>query len=296
MIQKLKIVLVFAAMCSLQGILAQTITGTVTDQGGVPLPGVNVIEKGTVNGTSTDFDGNYSITVSGSNAVLEFSSLGMATMEIATNGRTSINVSMEEDAQQLSEVVVTALGISREKKSLGYAVTEVQGDEVSLVKEPNVVNSLAGKVAGVVVSRTTSGPAGGTRVIIRGNNSIMGNNQPLYVVDGVPIDNSALSPAGAGEYSIPDLGSGISDINPDDIASLSVLKGPNAAALYGSRASNGVIIITTKRGALKKGLGISFTSSATFENPFVLPKYQNQYGRGTDGNFPTVNPGDPLAA
>ncbi len=296
MIQKLKIVLVFAAMCSLQGIMAQTITGTVTDQGGVPLPGVNVVEKGTVNGTSTDFDGNYSITVSSGNAVLEFSSLGMGAVEIATNGRTRIDVSMEEDAQQLSEVVVTALGISREKKSLGYAVTEVQGDEVSLVKEPNVVNSLAGKVAGVVVSRTTSGPAGGTRVIIRGNNSIMGNNQPLYVVDGVPIDNSALSPAGAGEYSIPDLGSGISDINPDDIESLSVLKGPNAAALYGSRASNGVIIITTKRGALKKGLGISFTSSATFEDPFVLPKYQNQYGRGTDGNFPTVNPGDPLAA
>ncbi len=296
MIQKLKIVLVFAAMCSLQGIMAQTITGTVTDQGGAPLPGVNVVEKGTVNGTSTDFDGNYSITVSSGNAVLEFSSLGMGAVEIATNGRTRIDVSMEEDAQQLSEVVVTALGISREKKSLGYAVTEVQGDEVSLVKEPNVVNSLAGKVAGVVVSRTTSGPAGGTRVIIRGNNSIMGNNQPLYVVDGVPIDNSALSPAGAGEYSIPDLGSGISDINPDDIESLSVLKGPNAAALYGSRASNGVIIITTKRGALKKGLGISFTSSATFEDPFVLPKYQNQYGRGTDGNFPTVNPGDPLAA
>jgi len=296
MIQKLKIVLVFAAMCSLQGIMAQTITGTVTDQGGVPLPGVNVVEKGTVNGTSTDFDGNYSITVSSGNAVLEFSSLGMGAVEIATNGRTRIDVSMEEDAQLLSEVVVTALGISREKKSLGYAVTEVQGDEVSLVKEPNVVNSLAGKVAGVVVSRTTSGPAGGTRVIIRGNNSIMGNNQPLYVVDGVPIDNSALSPAGAGEYSIPDLGSGISDINPDDIESLSVLKGPNAAALYGSRASNGVIIITTKRGALKKGLGISFTSSATFEDPFVLPKYQNQYGRGTDGNFPTVNPGDPLAA
>lgn len=296
MIQKLKIVLVFAALCSLQGIVAQTITGTVTDQGGVPLPGVNVVEKGTTNGTSTDFDGNYSITVSGSNAILEFSSLGMGTVEIATNGRTAINAVLEEDAQQLGEVVVTALGISREKKSLGYAVTEVQGDEVSLVKEPNVVNSLAGKVAGVVVSRTTSGPAGGTRVIIRGNNSIMGNNQPLYVVDGVPIDNTALSPAGAGEYSIPDLGSGISDINPDDIESLSVLKGPNAAALYGSRASNGVIIITTKRGALKKGLGISFNSSATFESPFVLPKYQNSYGRGTDGNFPTVNPGDPLAA
>lgn len=296
MIQKLKIVFVFAALMSTAGIMAQTITGKVSDGAGLPLPGVNVIEKGTVNGTSTDFDGNYSITVSGSDAILEFSSLGMSTVEVPIGGRTNIDITMMEDAQQLSEVVVTALGISREKKSLGYAVTEVQGDEVSLVKEPNVVNSLAGKVAGVVVSKTTSGPGGGTRVVIRGNNSITGNNQPLYVVDGVPIDNSTLATANAGEYSVPDMGSGISDINPDDIASLSVLKGPNAAALYGSRASNGVIIITTKRGALNKGLGVSFTSSATFENPFVLPKYQNQYGRGTDGNFPTVNPGDPLAA
>lgn len=294
--QRLKFVFVFVAVFSFQGLLAQTITGTVSDRGGMPLPGVNVVEKGTTNGTSTDFDGNYSITVSGNDAVLVFSSLGMKTLEASLNGRTTISVSLEEDAQELGEVVVTALGISREKKSLGYAVTEVQGEDVSLVKEPNVVNSLAGKVAGVVVSKTTSGPAGGTRVVIRGNNSITGNNQPLYVVDGVPIDNSSLGTAGAGEYSVPDMGSGVSDINPDDIASISVLKGPNAAALYGSRASNGVIIITTKRGALKKGLGISLTSSATFENPFVLPKYQNQYGRGTDGNFPTVNPADPLAA
>src|SRR5690606_11596309 len=261
-----------------------------------PLPGANVVEKGTTNGTSTDFDGNYSITVSGSGARLEFSSLGMKTLETAINGRSTINIQLEEDAQQLSEVVVTALGISREKKSLGYAVTEVQGDEVSLVKEPNVVNSLAGKVAGVVVSRTTSGPAGGTRVIIRGNNSIMGNNQPLYVVDGVPIDNSALAPAGAGAYSVPDMGSGVSDINPDDIASLSVLQGPNAAALHGSRASNRVIVIPTRRGALTQGLGVSFTSSATFEDPFLLPKPPNQYARGTAAHFPTVSPGGPLAA
>src|SRR5690606_11386018 len=190
MIQKLKIVFVFAALMSTAGIMAQTITGKVSDGAGLPLPGVNVIVKGTVNGTSTDFDGNYSITVSGSDAILEFSSLGMSTVEVPIGGRTNIDITMMEDAQQLSEVVVTALGISREKKSLGYAVTEVQGDEVSLVKEPNVVNSLAGKVAGVVVSKTTSGPGGGTRVVIRGNNSITGNNQPLYVVDGVPIDNS----------------------------------------------------------------------------------------------------------
>ncbi|MBO0323608.1 SusC/RagA family TonB-linked outer membrane protein [Muricauda sp. CAU 1633] len=296
MIQKLKYVFVFAVLVSIQGAMAQTITGTVSDEAGVPLPGVNIVEKGTNNGVTSDFDGNYGITVSDSNATLVFSYLGYQTIEIAVSGRTTIDLTLQEDTELLDEVVVTALGISREKKSLGYAVTEVQGDEVSLVKEPNVVNSLAGKVAGVVVSRTTSGPAGGTRVVIRGNNSISGNNQPLYVVDGVPIDNSALSaPDGAGEFSIPDLGTGISDINPDDIASISVLKGPNAAALYGSRASNGVVIITTKRGSVKKGLGVSFTSSATFENPFVLPEYQNEYGRGTDGIFPQVNANDPLA-
>jgi TonB-linked SusC/RagA family outer membrane protein len=295
MIQKLKYVFVFVALVSIHGAMAQTITGTVSDEAGVPLPGVNIVEKGTSNGVTSDFDGNYGITVSDSNATLVFSYLGYQTIEIQVSGRTTIDLTLQEDTELLDEVVVTALGISREKKSLGYAVTEVQGDEVSLVKEPNVVNSLAGKVAGVVVSRTTSGPAGGTRVVIRGNNSISGNNQPLYVVDGVPIDNSALSaPEGAGEFSIPDLGTGISDINPDDIESISVLKGPNAAALYGSRASNGVVIITTKRGSMKKGLGISFTSSATFENPFVLPEYQNEYGRGTDGIFPQVNANDPL--
>jgi len=295
MIQKLKYVLVFAVFFSIQGVMAQTVTGTVSDDAGVPLPGVNIVEKGTNNGVSSDFDGNYSITVSGGNAVLVFSSLGMRTIEVSINGRSAINLTMQEDAEQLGEVVVTALGISREKKSLGYAVTEIQGDAVSLVKEPNVVNSLAGKVAGVVVSKTTSGPGGGTRVVIRGNNSITGNNQPLYVVDGVPIDNSGLSTAGAGEFSVPDLGTGVSDINPDDIESISVLKGPNAAALYGARASNGVVIITTKKGKLDTGLGVSFTSSATFENPFILPEYQNEYGRGSDGLFPQVDTSAPLA-
>jgi TonB-linked SusC/RagA family outer membrane protein len=165
-----------------------------------------------------------------------------------------------------------------------------------LAKEANVVSSLAGKVAGVVVSKTTSGPGGGTRVIIRGNNSLNGDNQPLYVIDGVPLDNSSGGPqAGAAEYSVPDYGTGVSDINADDIESMTVLKGPNAAALYGSRASNGVVLITTKKGALGKGIGISFTSSASFDDPMILPEYQNEYGRGTNGEFPDINATDPLA-
>ena len=223
-----------------------------------------------------------------------FSSLGYATTEIAVGAQTTIDLSMQVDANQLDEVVVTSLGLTREKKSLGYAVTELSGDAVSLVKESNVASSLAGKVAGVVVTKSTSGVGGGTRVVIRGNNSLNGNNQPLYVVDGVPIDNSSLGTAGAGEFNVPDLGNGISDINPDDIESISILKGPNAAALYGSRASNGAVIITTKKGRAGAGIGISFTSSVTAETPLVLPEFQNEYGRGTDGNFPQINPSDPL--
>lgn len=292
-------ILSFLTLVSLfffQGIIAQnsTVSGTVSDDSGTPLPGVNVVVKGTSNGTSTDFDGNYTINV-GSSATLVFSSLGYQTKEVAVNGSTTVNASLLEDSEQLDEVVVTSLGLTRKKKSLGYAVTELDGDAVSRVKESNVASSLAGKVAGVVVTKSTSGVGGGTRVVIRGNNSLNGNNQPLYVVDGVPIDNTSLGTAGAGEFNVPDLGNGISDINSDDIESLSVLKGPNAAALYGSRAANGVILITTKRGKIGNGLGVAYSSSATFENPFVLPKYQNQYGRGTNGNFPQVNPSDNLA-
>jgi len=295
MIKKLlKLVFVFCLL-GFQNVQAQTtVTGTVTDgNSGIPLAGANIIVKGTSNGTSADFDGNYSIEVTDPSATLVFSFVGYAPQEIAINNQTKIDVLLTEDASQLGEVVVTALGISRERKSLGYSVSQLNGSDVSLVKETNVISSLAGKVAGVVVSKSTSGPGGGTRVIIRGNGSITGNNQPLYVVDGVPIDNSARVSQGAGEYTVPDLGTGISDINSDDIATMTVLKGPNAAALYGSRAANGVIIITTKTGALNKGLGISYNTSMSFDSPLVLPEYQNQYGRGGDGNFPVLN--DPNA-
>ncbi|SHG70947.1 SusC/RagA family TonB-linked outer membrane protein [Flagellimonas flava] len=297
--KKLHYFFMLACILCFQGILAQgkTVTGTVTDAStGTPIPGITVVEQGTTNGTSTDFDGNYSISVSGNSAVLVFTGIGYTTQEAPVGSQSAINILLVEDVELLDEVVVTALGISREKKSLGYAVTEVGGDAVSLVKEPNVVNSLAGKVAGVVISQGTAGAGSGSRVVIRGNNSITGNNQPLYVVDGVPIDNTALgAPDGSGQFNINNLGDGISDINPDDIESISVLKGPNAAALYGSRASNGVIIITTKKGDLDRGLGVSFTSNALFDDPLVLPKYQNEFGRGTDGAFPQINPDDPLA-
>lgn len=263
-----------------------TVTGTVTDEEGETLIGVNIFAPEQNTGTVTDLDGTYSINVP-ADGKLQFSLVGYSPEDVDVNGRSVINVTMKEGVA-LDEVVVTALGISREKKALGYSVTEVSGDEVSTVKETNVVNSLAGKVSGVVITQSAAGPGSGSRVIIRGNNSLTGNNQPLYVVDGVPIDNSGFGSAaggGTGEYARTDYGTGVSDINPDDIASISVLKGPNAAALYGSRAANGVILITTKKGSAQKGIGVTYSTNYTFSNPLLLPQYQNQYGQGTQGDI-----------
>ncbi|GET24303.1 SusC/RagA family TonB-linked outer membrane protein [Prolixibacter sp. NT017] len=289
-----KIVLAFGVCLALisSAYAQHTVTGTVVSESdGQPIPGLTVVEKGVNNGTITDADGNYSITVQSGDATLVFSFVSMETQEIPVNGRSTIDVTMKSKDVAVDEVVVTALGVTREKKSLGYAVSEVKGDEVSTVKDANPINSLSGRVAGVTITQGSFGPGSSSRVIIRGNNSLTGNNQPLYVVDGVPMDNSGFgsaNEANTGEYSKSDYGSGIGDINPDDIASISVLKGPNAAALYGSRAANGVIMITTKKGSSRKGIGVSITSNTTFENPMLLPDYQNQYGQGTQGAIPST--------
>lgn len=285
MIQKLKYVLVFAVLFSIQGALAQTITGTVSDEAGVPLPGVNIVEKGTSNGVSSDFDGNYSITVSGGNATLVFSSLGMRTVEVPANGRASINLTMQEDAEQLGEVVVTALGIRKEAKALGYSLTEVGGEEISSIKTPNAINALQGKIAGVNITQNSTGAAGSSRVIIRGNSTLTGNNQPLYVVDGIPIGND--NNGAASLWGGNDGGDGISSIAPDDIESVSVLKGGAASALYGSRGGNGVILITTKSGKDQKGFGVEFSTTAQFDkiNTDILD-FQTEYGQGTRGRVP----------
>lgn len=289
-----KIVLAFGVCLALisSAYAQHTVTGTVVSESdGQPIPGLTVVEKGVDNGTITDADGNYSITVQSGDATLVFSFVSMETQEIPVNGRSTIDVTMKSKDVAVDEVVVTALGVTREKKSLGYAVSEVKGDEVSTVKDANPINSLSGRVAGVTITQGSFGPGSSSRVIIRGNNSLTGNNQPLYVVDGVPMDNSGFgsaNEANTGEYSKSDYGSGIGDINPDDIASISVLKGPNAAALYGSRAANGVIMITTKKGSSRKGIGVSITSNTTFENPMLLPDYQNQYGQGTQGAIPST--------
>jgi len=242
----------------------RTITGTVSDETG-PLPGVSVLIKGTTVGTETDFDGNYSLDAKSSD-VIRYSFVGMTTIEKTVGAESSINVTMVSEENTLDEVVVTALGITREKKSLGYATQEVDGEAINTVKDPNFVNSLSGKVAGIDVK--SSGTMGGSsNVIIRGYSSLTGNNQALFVVDGIPIGNGNTNGSnqqtGRGGY---DYGNGAQDINPDDIESVNVLKGGAATALYGSRAANGVIIITTKKGKRRENdaIGITINSSVTF--------------------------------
>ncbi len=271
-----------------QGWSQKNISGMVRSTDGAPLIGVNIIEEGTSKGTVTDLDGHYDINVA-QGATLTFSLVGYRPVSVEIVDQTILDVTLEEGAL-LDEVVVTALGISREKKALGYAITEVSGDELSQAKESNVIDQLTGRVAGLVMSKSTAGPGSGTRIVIRGNNSLSGNNQPLYVVDGVPIDNSGFGSAngtGTANYRRSDYGTGISDLNSDDIESISVLKGPNAAALYGSRAANGVILITTKKGTAQKGIGVGYSAHYSFDNPMLLPKLQNEYGMGSNGAIST---------
>ena len=260
---------------------AQNVTGSVTDAAtGEPLPSVSVKEKGTSNAAITNFDGKYTIKA-GKGAVLVFSSMGYASQEVSVTG-TTMNVALAISASKLDEVVVTALGISRDKKSVGYAIQEVGGAEVNKVKDANFMSSLSGKVAGVNIRQ--SGTMGGSaNVVIRGYKSLTGNNQALFVVDGIPISNqitnSGDQQTGRGGY---DYGNAAMDINPEDIDKVSVLKGAAATALYGARAANGVILITTKKGTKRNGLGVSVTSGYTVGsvNPDTYVRYQNRYGEG----------------
>lgn len=208
------------------------VKGTVTDEQGEPLIGASIAVKGTSQGVITDFNGQFSIDAS-KNATLIVSYVGYRSEEVQVKGQSNLKIVLKEDSKIIDEVVVTALGIKRERKALGYSIGEVKGEELEKAKETNVINSLAGKIPGLVISQTAGGPSGSSRVIVRGSTEMTGNNQPLYVVDGVPLDNSNYG--SAGQYGGYDLGDGISSINPDDIESMSVLKGPAASALYGSR-------------------------------------------------------------
>lgn len=271
----------------LQTVQAQSvkITGTVTSNpDGETIPGASITIKGKKTGTTTDNNGKFSITAD-INDILNVSYIGYTAKEVTvTAATTTLNVALDISSSSLSEVVVTALGISKEKKSLGYSVQELKSKDISTAKETNIVNSLAGKIAGVQTT-SSQGDMGSSRIIIRGETSISGYNQPLFVVDGVPVDNSQNLGTGGSR----DFANTISDINSEDIESISVLKGPNAAALYGSRAAAGVILIKTKTGRGQKGLGISVNSNTTFSNLLTLPDYQNSFGQGTSGKFSFVD-------
>lgn len=303
--RKFTIFLAFLLFCGLQVTMAQTrITGTVTStEDGLGIPGVSVIVKGTTIGTITDIDGKYSLSVPEGSEALIFSFVGMLTQEVTIGNQVVINVQLTSSTEQLDEYVVTALGVSREKKALGYAVQDVKAEELLKGRENSIAGALTGKVSGLQISNNSGQLGGSSRILIRGASSVNGQNQPLFVVDGIAIDNSNFTDAnqerGAGGY---DYGSMANDINPDDIESVSVLKGPVAAALYGSRAANGVILITTKKGTARavsgeKGIGVSANFGVMFDKVAILPDFQNSYagGYGWDTLWYSDHSADPMA-
>jgi TonB-linked SusC/RagA family outer membrane protein len=253
------------------------VTGTVKEQSGDLLYGVNVTVKGTTNGTTTDANGKYSISVA-KGQVLSYSYIGFTSQDVTVGNSNVLNITLSTDASVLGEVVVTALGVSREKRALQYSVTEVAGENFTKARVNNLGNALSGRIAGVNVTAPATGPAGSSRVIIRGNKTLGGANQPLYVIDGVPMDNSQQGTAGL--WGGSDGGDGLSSLNPDDIESITVLKGANAAALYGSRGGNGVINITTKKGTKRKGVGVEYGSNLVLEDIYNLAQTQKIYGQG----------------
>ncbi|MCG8410921.1 MAG: SusC/RagA family TonB-linked outer membrane protein [Bacteroidales bacterium] len=280
--KKSTIFLAFLLLASFSAIAQMQITGKVTNtEDGMPIPGVSIIVKGASTiGTTTDIDGKYSISVPSSAKILEFSFVGMEKQEVEINGRTVINISMKTGIHEMERVVVTALGISREKKALGYSVQQVEGASLNEANQTDALSALQGRVAGVQI-RSTTNMGGSSKILIRGASSLLGDNNPLIVVDGVPLDNTNFNATetqtGSGGV---DYGSMLNDLAPSEIESMSILKGA-AAALYGSRAANGVIIITTKRAKKgAEGFSVDFNSSVNFEKIYILPELQNKYGGG----------------
>jgi len=256
-------------------VVQKTVTGTVTAASdGMPLPGVSILVQGTTNGTQTDFDGNYTIEVS-QGEVLVYSYLGMLSQSITVGASNSIDIVMQEDASQLDEVVVTALGIKRQEKTLTYAQQTVKSDELTKTRDPNFMNALSGKTAGVEIKKSSSGAGGSTKILLRGNKSLSGDSSPLFVIDGIPMANNKGGQPGM--WGGTDGGDGLSALNPDDIESISILRGANAAVLYGSQGANGVVLITTKSGAEGKTT-VTVNSSYTFEHYLELPELQFKYG------------------
>ncbi len=289
---KSKHLLLFVAMffcVAMASAQEKKVSGTLRNETGNPIAGATYLVKNTKTGGTTDENGNFSVLVKGPKAILVFSSVNFKSKEVSVGENSVLNVTLTAADNNLTEVVVTALGIQKTKKSLGYAVQEVKGSSLVEAREVNVVNDLSGKVAGLQITRSGNGPGGSSKITLRGNNSLTGDNQPLIVVDGIPMQNSTgrVGIGGTNDFYNPslDMGNGLSDINPDDIATLTVLKGPAASALYGSRAGNGVILITTKTGRKEPGLGITVSSSIGFSSIFTNPAIQNSFGQGSNGLF-----------
>ncbi|WP_018619233.1 SusC/RagA family TonB-linked outer membrane protein [Spirosoma luteum] len=279
----------------------RTITGKVTAaEDGTPIPGASILLKGTTKGANSDADGSYTLSVPGNGGTLVFSFVGSATQEVQIGNKSKIDVGLANDSKQLGEVVVTALGQQRDKKALAYAVSNVKGDLLQQRSEPDPLRALAGKVPGVNITAGNGAPGAGTRITIRGNNSFTGNNQPLFVVDGIPFDNSVNASQGYNQNTVAT--NRAYDIDPNNIEAMTVLKGAAASALYGSRAANGVIVITTKSGSksARKGLEINFNTSYSVENVSSIPNYQDTYTQGSNqtysggfiGNWGTVFPAE----
>jgi len=283
------LVAIVVSMSSLLTFAQQSVSGTVLDTDGNPLPGVNVVVEGTSQGTTTDFDGNYQISVENGSTIV-FSYIGFQNQLLVVGEAESYDIEMIL-GNQLSEVVVSALGSVKENRALGYSIQTVQGENIENAKETNIINSLQGQIAGVQIQGSPSTLGGSSRITIRGSNSFLGNNQPLFVIDGVPVDNSNFasnsqqSGFGGGAY---DYGNMAGDIDPSTVKSMSVLKGAAATALYGSRGANGVILITTKDGSgAKRGVGVSINSSVTFDQVDNLIPMQQMYGGGSiNSNYP----------
>lgn len=254
------------------------VKGVVTDSRGETLPGVSIKLKGTSVGATTDVNGKYSINVPDNVTVLVFTYIGFNTQEVAINGRNTLNVQLEVSNSSLNEVVVTALGMSKEKKSLGFSVTEVKGSDLAATQQLNPVNSLMGKVAGVQIDQSASGPFGNSRIVIRGNSTLSQNNQPIFVIDGVIVDNESV--AGGRDFA-----NDLSNLNSENFESVSILKGSSAAALYGSRAINGVVLITTKKGSKANGIGVDVSQNFMVYDPYKGPEFQNEFGGGSVGAF-----------
>ena len=268
----------------------RNISGTITDvENAEPLIGVNISVKGKSLGTITDYEGNFSLEEVADDDVLVISYVGYQTMEVEVAGLTSFSFSLAPGGIALDEVTVTALGIKRESKALGYANQEIAGEDLQVVKTPNLLDNLTGKVAGVTITQGGSGVGSSSRIVIRGESSLSGDNQPLFVVNGVPISNNNGGNGRSQGNLETDYGNGAAEISPEDIESVTILRGANATALYGSRAANGVVLITTKSGQGTNGLGISVSSTTTWEQPLRIPEYQNSYGQGAGFNFEFVD-------